>query len=100
MIRNGETQTQEKEYTSVDELIRDALGDTRKLVVHNDEVNTFDFVTACLIDVCGHEKQQAEQCTLLIHYKGKCVVREGTDEEKLADMCAVLCDRGLSAELQ
>lgn len=44
------------------------------LIVWNDHVNTFDWVIATLMEVCGHEPEQAEQCTLIIHYKGKCSV--------------------------
>ncbi|MFY0625862.1 MAG: ATP-dependent Clp protease adaptor ClpS [Reichenbachiella sp.] len=52
----------------------------RGLVVHNDEVNTFDHVIETLIKVCGHEPNQAEQCTMIIHFKGKCEVKKGTYE--------------------
>ena len=45
--------------------------DAYKLVLHNDDVNTFDFVIDCLIEICKHTLEQAEQCTILIHYKGK-----------------------------
>ena len=46
-----------------------------KLVLWNDDVNTFDFVIESLIEVCGHTLEQAEQCTILVHYKGKCTVK-------------------------
>ncbi|MEA5138041.1 ATP-dependent Clp protease adaptor ClpS [Arcicella rigui] len=68
------------------------------LVVYNDDVNTFDFVIETLIDVCGHTPEQAEQCTLLIHFKGKCAVKKGTFEE-LAPMRNDICRRGISAEV-
>ena len=71
---------------------------TSKLVLFNDDVNTFDHVINALIDVCGHEPMQAEQCTLLVHYKGKCDVKEG-EYTKLEPMCTALHDRGLSAEI-
>lgn len=48
------------------------------LVLHNDDHNSFDFVIECLIDVCGHELTQAEQCALITHFKGKCDVKSGT----------------------
>lgn len=72
--------------------------DQHDLVVFNDEVNTFDFVIETLIDVCGHSAEQAEQCTLLIHFKGKCAVKKGTFEE-LAPMRNDICRRGISAEV-
>ena len=66
------------------------------LMVFNDEVNTFEFVIETLIDVCEHTPEQAEQCTLLIHYKGKCSVKNGSWEE-LVPMRNEICRRGISA---
>ena len=68
------------------------------LVVYNDEVNTFDYVIDTLIDVCQHTAEQAEQCTMLIHYKGKCSVKIG-DFDELVPMRNAICNRGISAEL-
>lgn len=50
-------------------LVLDQTDDVYKLVLHNDDVNTFDFVIECLIEICKHTPEQAEQCTLLVHYK-------------------------------
>lgn len=55
-----------------------AKGKERFLVLHNDDYHTFDYVINALIDVCNHDLVQAEQCTLLIHYKGKCEVKKGS----------------------
>jgi ATP-dependent Clp protease adaptor protein ClpS len=63
------------------------------------DVNTFEFVINVLIEVCGHDPLQAEQCTLLIHYKGKCSVKQG-GWDKLVAMRNSICDRGLSAEVE
>ena len=49
----------------------------RFLILHNDDYHTFDYVIDALIKICEHDEQQAEQCTLLIHYKGKCDVKKG-----------------------
>lgn len=68
------------------------------LIVFNDEVNTFEYVIETLIDVCEHTPEQAEQCTLLIHYKGKCSVKNGSWEE-LVPMRNEICRRGISAEV-
>lgn len=70
----------------------------RSLVVYNDEVNTFDHVIDTLIKVCRHSAEQAEQCTLIVHYKGKCAVKAGSEEE-LIPMRQAICDRGISAEI-
>ncbi len=72
--------------------------DEHDLVVFNDEVNTFDHVISTLIDVCEHSPEQAEQCTLLIHFKGKCSVKKG-DFATLAPMRNAICGRGISAEV-
>lgn len=69
-----------------------------ELIVHNDEVNTFDHVIETLIEVCDHTPLQAEQCTILIHYKGKCGVKTG-DYEDLRDRCLKILDAGISAEV-
>ena len=81
-----------------DVLLLEDQDELRSLVVFNDEVNTFDHVINTLIEVCGHEPQQAEQCTLLIHHKGKCSVKNGTFEE-LAPLCTAIQDRGISADV-
>lgn len=82
----------------VDVLEEIVVSDVRDLVVFNDEVNTFDHVTNTLIKICKHTPEQAEQCTLLIHYKGKCTVKVGSFEE-LAPMRNAICQRGISAEV-
>ena len=68
------------------------------LVVFNDDINTFEHVIATLIQVCKHSSEQAEQCTWIIHYKGKCSVKKGSFEE-LAPMRQGICDKGISAEI-
>ncbi len=71
----------------------------RQLILFNDDVNTFDFVIETLVKICGHDPLQAEQCTIIVHFKGKCNVKQGTFE-KLEPMCTALLDRGLTAEIQ
>jgi ATP-dependent Clp protease adaptor protein ClpS len=83
--------------TAVDVL--ETLADKFDLIVYNDDVNTFDHVTECLIAICDHEQIQAEQCTLIIHYRGKCQVKKGEYKE-LAAMCTALHDLGLSAAVE
>ena len=68
------------------------------LVVFNDDINTFEHVINTLIKVCGHTPEQAEQCTLIIHYKGKCSVKRGGFDE-LKPMREGICDKGISAEI-
>ncbi len=75
------------------------LEDFYNIVVYNDNVNTFDHVIETLIDTCGHTSEQAEQCTLLIHYKGKCSVKRG-DYTSLSPIRNAICNRGLSSEIE
>ncbi|WP_394337261.1 ATP-dependent Clp protease adaptor ClpS [Chryseobacterium lacus] len=69
-----------------------------KLVLWNDDVNTFDFVIASLLEICKHTLEQAEQCTILVHYKGKCTVKTGS-LELLEPMHKKLISRGLTSEI-
>jgi ATP-dependent Clp protease adaptor protein ClpS len=71
----------------------------KALILYNDDVNTFDFVTDSLIEVCEHNLLQAEQCTYLVHYTGKCVVKSGTFK-KLKPLCEALLERGLTAKIE
>ncbi len=79
-------------------LVEEAVSINNEIVLHNDDVNTFDHVIETLIRVCKHDAIQAEQCALLVHYKGKCTVKTGTLEE-LKPQCTALLDAGLSAEI-
>ena len=69
-----------------------------EIVLFNDDVNTFDFVIDSLIEVCEHTLEQAEQCTILVHYKGKCTVKTG-EYNDLKSRCSKLLNKGLSAEI-
>ncbi len=72
--------------------------DVKDLVVFNDDVNTFEHVIQTLIKVCKHSPEQAEQCTLLIHFKGKCAVKSGLFEE-LKPMKDSICEAGIDAKI-
>ena len=69
-----------------------------EIILYNDDYNTFDHVIETLIAVCEHTPEQAEQCSLLVHYKGKCAVKTGTYKE-LEPRCSKLLDADLSAEI-
>jgi ATP-dependent Clp protease adaptor protein ClpS len=71
----------------------------RELVLFNDDYHTFDFVIDSLVEVCRHDVLQAEQCTYIIHYNGKCSVKNGT-YDTLNPMRVALVDRGLSAVVE
>ena len=72
--------------------------DVKDLVVFNDDFNTFEHVINTLIKVCKHSPEQAEQCTLLIHFKGKCAVKNGLFEE-LKPMKDSICEAGIDAKI-
>ena len=91
------TKTWTKEETDVIECVDTNSG--KNLVLHNDDHNSFDWVIECLVDICQHSYEQAEQCSLLVHYKGKCAVKEGI-EERLKPLKDGLSDRGLSATIE
>jgi len=88
--------TKEKIQEEVDVLEKEV--NQHEIILYNDDVNTFDFVINSLINVCEHTTEQAEQCTWLVHFKGKCTVKTG-ELEDLKPRCSKLLQLGLSAEL-
>lgn len=80
-------------------LMKEQVLPEHQLILYNDDVNTFDWVIESLMDICSHERLQAEQCSLIVHYQGKCAVKEG-EIGKLRPMCEALVDRGLSAVIE
>lgn len=89
--------TETETYSELETL--DVLTSEQDLIIYNDDVNSFDHVIEALIKVCKHDMIQAEQCTTIIHYSGKCQVKRGSFE-KLEPMCVALLDRGISAVIE
>jgi ATP-dependent Clp protease adaptor protein ClpS len=84
---------------TLEEVLVDVLIDQQwHLVLFNDNHNTFDHVIECLVTTCGHDALQAEQCAMIVHFKGKCTVKSGEYDE-LAPMLKALSDRDLTVEL-
>ena len=86
-----------------EKVLEEVLLETREdklheIVLYNDDHNTFDHVINTLIAVCEHTPEQAEQCSILVHYKGKCTVKTGTFSD-LKPRCSMLLNEGLSAEI-
>jgi ATP-dependent Clp protease adaptor protein ClpS len=69
------------------------------LVLYNDEHNTFDHVIDSLVSVCSHSSEQAEQCAMIVHTKGKCAVKSGSLKE-VEKQCARLLTFDLTAEVE
>ena len=89
-------------YNPLEESVEELVVETTKgfhLIVWNDEVNTFEWVIETLIEVCGHEHEQAEQCAWLIHNRGKYAVKNGSYEQ-LKPMCDSITDRGIGATIE
>jgi ATP-dependent Clp protease adaptor protein ClpS len=87
--------TKEEELTEV----QDDVSGGYCIVLYNDDVNTFDHVISCLVRYCKHTPEQAEQCAVLVHFKGKCPVKQGSSEE-LVPICESLCKQMLSAKIE
>jgi ATP-dependent Clp protease adaptor protein ClpS len=80
-------------------LIEEQVEKNHEIVLYNDDVNTFDHVINCLVRICKHTSEQAEQCAIIVHYTGKCAVKTGSIEE-LKPQCLRLLDAGLSAVIE
>ncbi len=78
---------------------KDSSIDKKQLILFNDDFNTFDFVIDTLVEVCGHEAEQAEQCALVVHYNGKCSVKSGS-LSKLNPMHKEMINRKLTSSIQ
>lgn len=86
------------EEALLEEVVRET-GPLKEIVLHNDDVNTFRHVIDCLMEICGHDPIQAEQCAWIVHNNGKCSVKRGSFDQ-LEPRCVALLDRGLSAAIQ
>lgn len=87
-----------KEKTKKEILVDQSKSDHYQIILYNDDINTFDHVIETLINVCDHTTLQAEQCTLIVHYKGKCSVKSGTLFD-LKPMLKKLISANLTAEI-
>ena len=79
--------------------VQEILSKPYKLVLHNDDYNTFDWVIKCLMDICKHELEQANQCAHIVHFRGKCDVKYG-DYETISTMKEKLEMSGLSVTME
>ena len=91
---------EEKEDVLLEEYLSDSdIGSVAQLIVYNDDVNTFEWVIQCFIEVLRHTTEQAEQLALLIYFKGKATVKTGSKRELMPKKEALI-DRGLSAVIE
>ena len=89
------TITEKKSQSKADEILSKPF----KLILHNDDYNTFEWVITCLMKVCGHEYEQASQCAHIVHFKGECDVKYG-DLETISGMKNKLQSSGLSVTME
>ncbi|MFK7783182.1 ATP-dependent Clp protease adaptor ClpS [Psychroserpens sp.] len=87
-----------KEKTKEDVQVDTLEQPLNEILLYNDDVNTFDHVIDTLIYACDHTPEQAEQCSIIVHYKGRCTVKTGEYKE-LEPRCSMLLEAGLSAEI-
>lgn len=80
-------------------LVEDSIGSFSELIVYNDDINTFEWVIESLIEICNHSFEQAEQLSLIVHFKGKAIVKTASFSI-LRPMKDALCERGLSAVIE
>ncbi len=98
MVSNN-LKTKELIQEDIDVLLDEIIDFGCRLIVHNDDVNTFEWVIQSLVEICKHTLQQAEQCAMIIHFKGRYAVKEGA-EDILKPMKEALVDRGIGATLE
>ena len=91
--------TKEKRQHTPEEFFGTGDEDIRFLILHNDDINSFDYVIETLIQVCSHDMAQAEQCAFITHYKGSCDIKKGTDAY-LKPLKNKLVSRGLTATIE
>lgn len=96
MIYNGILEQEDTDVLVLDDI---GSGNFAHLIVYNDDFNTFDWVIKCFMEVCKHTAKQAEQLSILIHFKGKATVKTG-EKAKLKPLKDALVDRGLSATIE
>jgi ATP-dependent Clp protease adaptor protein ClpS len=82
----------------VQEKVKTKQSESYCIVLYNDDHNSFQHVIQCLMEVCEHSAEQAEQCAWIVHYKGKYPIKSG-EREDMMTRCIALLDRGLSAEV-
>lgn len=93
-----ETDTDILEEVLVDEQDTNT-GDPARLIVYNDDHNTFEHVIKCFVKVLRHTHEQAEQLSYIIHFKGKATVKTAPRRE-LRPKRDALVERGLSAVIE
>jgi ATP-dependent Clp protease adaptor protein ClpS len=93
------TQEELEEVLVEEEIEETDIGSHSQLIVYNDDHNTFDYVIECFVDILKHSSEQAEQLSMIIHFKGKATVKTAPHAE-LKPKKDALVERGLSAVIE
>lgn len=97
-VVQGMKQNVVKNRPGINHSLENNTDELRQIILHNDDVNTFEHVITSLIEVCGHDSLQAEQCAYITHHKGKCDVKSGA-YSVLSPMKTALLERGLQVTI-
>lgn len=89
----------QEQHRESDSGLLESMDNERILIVHNDDHNTFDWVIDSLVKICGHHPEQAEQCSYIIHFNGKCQVCHGPEKLMMKKYMA-LTQRGLTVTIE
>lgn len=95
----GHNADEQEEVLLEEDIAETDSGEPAQLIVYNDDVNTFDWVIQCFVEVLRHTAEQAEQLALIIHFKGKATVKTAPKSELMPKKEALI-DRGLSAVIE
>lgn len=90
-----DTDVIEKEKLEEEELLSLELN----LIVYDNDYTTFGEMEELLQNVCHHSMVESEQIVLLIHSKGKSVVKKGS-YKTLKPMLEAILDRKISATIE
>jgi ATP-dependent Clp protease adaptor protein ClpS len=88
-----------KTKEQVESKVEEILSKPYVLILENDDYNSFDWVITCLIKICEHEEDQANQCAHIVHFNGKCDVKYG-DYDTISTMKEKLKTAGLSVTME
>ncbi|MGO3653238.1 MAG: ATP-dependent Clp protease adaptor ClpS [Sphingobacterium sp.] len=70
----------EQETYTLEEILA-ATKTSNRLILWNDEINTFEHVIHCLMLYLQYSESEASRISWTVHTKGKCVVLEGSYTE-------------------
>jgi ATP-dependent Clp protease adaptor protein ClpS len=87
-----------KTKEQVESQVEEILSSPYVLILENDDYNSFDWVITCLMKICKHEYEQANQCAFIVHHNGRCDVKYG-DYDTISDMKDKLKNAGLSVTM-